>query len=354
MVLSTQNRTKATFKSKRSKLINKYSSKSNYKDAYSDADSDRSQSMPESKASKSAGTFTPKKNAAKQMQHINKKYTSLVADSDKSNGVKRKHTSPQSGANGNENVTGDDLILKRLKINNNNLNETKHNYELCNQSIQNLKSQLKLLDDQSVNPELNNIMTQLETSYHDRIELIDAWFESKKQEIEKKFDAEVRTALGEYNEKSKELKENLKSEYEDKRRQVENERIVLDINVDTNEIKPTVTRKLRRRANFNDSGQNFVVSSYISATNTVTALGASSATQIVNNVQATSIFSINTNAILVNNNERKRRPSPSNQISYPLNEDEISDDVKYLFKNVNSYPQKFVDESASSSANCTE
>jgi len=358
MVLSTQNRAKTSFKSKRAKLINKYSSKINYK-AYSDADSDRSQGLHDSngKASKSSN-FNAKKTINKQIQQLNKKYSNHENEKFTSNGIKRKLTGLNSVNNGSDNVTGEDLILKRLKINNNNLNETKTNYELCNQSIQNLKSQLKLLDDQSANPELSNIIIELEKSYCDRIQLIDEWFDRKKQEIVKKYDCEVRTALGEFNEKSKELKESLKNEYEDKRRLIEIERAVLDITVDTNELKPTVTRKLRRRGNFNEPAPNFVVSSYISATSSVVALGSASSTQTVNNTQTTSIFSVSTNAILVSSStssERKRRPSPSNQVTYALNEDEIGDDVKYLFKNLNSYPQKFVDESANRSQSlCTD
>jgi hypothetical protein len=60
-------------------------------------------------------------------------------------------------------------------------------------------------------------------------------------------------AIQEFQDKRRELKEGLRNENEEKKRQIEVDRHQLDINMDTSEHKPKVTRKLRRRGN-NDFG----------------------------------------------------------------------------------------------------
>lgn len=54
-------------------------------------------------------------------------------------------------------------------------------------------------------------------------------------------------SIHEYQERRKELKDMLRNDNEDARRQIEIERMTLDINTDVVEVKPAPTRNLRRR-----------------------------------------------------------------------------------------------------------
>ena len=132
----------------------------------------------------------------------------------------------------------------------------------------------------------------------------------------------------------------MKNDYEDKRKLIEIEKNILDINVDTNDLKPTVTRKLRRRGN--DTAQNLSSNVFVNTANTTSALVSLSSShlqQFVNNVQGSSVISLT--SIQVNTgSERKRRPSPSNQINFVLHDDDINDDLKYLIKSVHMIRNK--------------
>jgi len=85
----------------------------------------------------------------------------------------------------------------------------------------------------------------------------------QKSEAMATFNLECSRAVQEFQDKRRELKESLKSENEDKRRQIEVDRHLLDINMDMTDAKPKVTRKLRRRGNANAglSGADFNVDS---------------------------------------------------------------------------------------------
>ena len=67
--------------------------------------------------------------------------------------------------------------------------------------------------------------------------------------IEREYIHEKRCAVREFEERKIELKENLISELEDKKKMIESERISLELTNDSTEPKPLTTRKLRRRPN---------------------------------------------------------------------------------------------------------
>lgn len=60
---------------------------------------------------------------------------------------------------------------------------------------------------------------------------------------------EKQAAIKEFEEKKADLKENLLSDFEDRRKMIETERHTMELTGDSAEVKPTVTRKLRRRPN---------------------------------------------------------------------------------------------------------
>jgi len=67
--------------------------------------------------------------------------------------------------------------------------------------------------------------------------------------IERDYVMEKKGAVNEFEEKKIELRENLISDLEEKRKMVEAERHSMELTGDSMEVKPAMTRKLRRRPN---------------------------------------------------------------------------------------------------------
>ena len=69
------------------------------------------------------------------------------------------------------------------------------------------------------------------------------------ERAEKEFISEQRAALRDFEERKVELKETLIADLEEKKKIAEAERLNQELNSDSVEHKPTITRKLRRRPN---------------------------------------------------------------------------------------------------------
>lgn len=67
--------------------------------------------------------------------------------------------------------------------------------------------------------------------------------------IDREYVVEKKAISKEFEEKKIELKDNLISDLEEKRKNIENQRLSIDISGDQTEPKPAMTRKLRRRPN---------------------------------------------------------------------------------------------------------
>lgn len=67
--------------------------------------------------------------------------------------------------------------------------------------------------------------------------------------IDKEYVAEKKAISKEFEEKKIELKDTLIADLEEKRKNIENQRLSIDISGDQTEPKPAMTRKLRRRPN---------------------------------------------------------------------------------------------------------
>lgn len=111
-----------------------------------------------------------------------------------------------------------------------------------------LKKQLQQLRDSS-HPEYNKKMKKIDAAYKERLRLNDLWREVEIEGVERDYQAEKKLAGKEFEEKKKELKENLLIELEDKKKIIEQERYTLELTGDSMEYKPVSTRKLRRRGN---------------------------------------------------------------------------------------------------------
>lgn len=125
-------------------------------------------------------------------------------------------------------------------------------YEIKEQMYQDklasLKKRLQQLKDGS-HHEYNRKVRKLEYLYKERIRLNLAYRDYLMECVDRDYVKEKKAAVKEFEEKKIDLRENLLSDYEDKRRTIEAERYSLELTGDSMEVKPVMTRKLRRRPN---------------------------------------------------------------------------------------------------------
>ncbi|PWA17090.1 hypothetical protein CCH79_00013293 [Gambusia affinis] len=69
------------------------------------------------------------------------------------------------------------------------------------------------------------------------------------EQVERNYIKEKKAAVKEFDDKKVELKENLIAELEEKKKMIENEKLTMELTGDSMEVKPIMTRKLRRRPN---------------------------------------------------------------------------------------------------------
>jgi Sin3 histone deacetylase corepressor complex component SDS3 len=82
-----------------------------------------------------------------------------------------------------------------------------------------------------------------------RLSLNNVWKDFASEVIDRDFMDEKKASLREFEVKKVELKDNLLQEFEDRRKQIEDERFNVGIFIESPEAKPASTRKLRRRPN---------------------------------------------------------------------------------------------------------
>ncbi|KAH8238378.1 hypothetical protein KR032_005233 [Drosophila birchii] len=133
-----------------------------------------------------------------------------------------------------------------------NSNNIGSNSELKEQMYQhkllNLQKQMEELN-QFVHPEYIKRVKKLDNQLKERRRLNEIYKDYMRDCVERDYVLEKKAAQKEYDEKMMDLKDNLISDFEDRKRQIENERYSLELTNDSMEIKTTVTRKLRRRPN---------------------------------------------------------------------------------------------------------
>ena len=92
-------------------------------------------------------------------------------------------------------------------------------------------------------------MEKCEHQYHERLRLNEIYRDYLINCVERDYILEKNAAVKEYEEKKIDLKDNLLTDFEDRRKMIETERQAMELTSDSVDIKPTVTRKLRRRPN---------------------------------------------------------------------------------------------------------
>lgn len=101
----------------------------------------------------------------------------------------------------------------------------------------------------STHPDYIKRVRRLEMQYNERLRVNKDFRDYAMECVEREFIIEKKAALKEYEEKRADLKENLISDFEEKRKSIEVDRYNMELTGDSTETKPTVTRKLRRRPN---------------------------------------------------------------------------------------------------------
>lgn len=120
--------------------------------------------------------------------------------------------------------------------------------QMYRDKLASFKKQLQQLKDGS-HPDYNRKLKKLEANYKERLRLNIISRDYSIECIERDYVVEKRGAANDFEEKKIELRENLISDLEERRKQVEAERHTMELTGDPMEVKPSVTRKLRRRPN---------------------------------------------------------------------------------------------------------
>ncbi|EFN79823.1 sin3 histone deacetylase corepressor complex component SDS3 isoform X2 [Harpegnathos saltator] len=111
-----------------------------------------------------------------------------------------------------------------------------------------LKKQLQQLND-GTHPDYNRKLKRLETQYRERLSLNIIYRDYLTECVERDYILEKKAAVKEFEEKKIDLKENLLTDMEEKRKIIESDRHTMELAGDSMEVKPVMTRKLRRRPN---------------------------------------------------------------------------------------------------------
>lgn len=120
--------------------------------------------------------------------------------------------------------------------------------QMYQDKLASLKKKLHQLKD-GTHTDYNRKAKKLEYQYKERLRLNVLYRDYLLDCIEKEYITEKRAAAKEFEEKKIDLKENLISDLEDKKRTIEAERYTMELTGDSMEVKPVMTRKLRRRPN---------------------------------------------------------------------------------------------------------
>ncbi|XP_059532747.1 sin3 histone deacetylase corepressor complex component SDS3 isoform X4 [Myotis daubentonii] len=92
-------------------------------------------------------------------------------------------------------------------------------------------------------------MKKLDQQYKERIRNAELFLQLETEQVERNYIKEKKAAVKEFEDKKVELKENLIAELEEKKKMIENEKLTMELTGDSMEVKPIMTRKLRRRPN---------------------------------------------------------------------------------------------------------
>uniref|UniRef100_A0A8C7JUH4 SDS3 homolog, SIN3A corepressor complex component n=1 Tax=Oncorhynchus kisutch TaxID=8019 RepID=A0A8C7JUH4_ONCKI len=120
--------------------------------------------------------------------------------------------------------------------------------QMYKDKLASLKRQLTQLQEGTLQ-EYQKRMKKLDQQYKERLRNADLFLQLETEQVERNHIKEKKAAVKEFDDKKVELKENLISELEEKKKMIENEKLTMELTGDSMEVKPIMTRKLRRRPN---------------------------------------------------------------------------------------------------------
>ncbi|XP_062307100.1 sin3 histone deacetylase corepressor complex component SDS3 isoform X2 [Osmerus eperlanus] len=120
--------------------------------------------------------------------------------------------------------------------------------QMYQDKLASLKRQLQQLQEGTLQ-EYQKRMKKLDQQYKERLRNADLFLQLETDQVERNYVKEKQAAVKEFDDKKVELKENLIAELEEKKKMIENEKLTMELTGDSMEVKPIMTRKLRRRPN---------------------------------------------------------------------------------------------------------
>nr|XP_033813180.1 sin3 histone deacetylase corepressor complex component SDS3 isoform X3 [Geotrypetes seraphini] len=120
--------------------------------------------------------------------------------------------------------------------------------QMYQDKLASLKRQLQQLQEGTLQ-EYQKRMKKLDQQYKERIRNAELFLQLETEQVERNYIKEKKAAVKEFEDKKIELKENLIAELEEKKKMIENEKLTMELTGDSMEVKPIMTRKLRRRPN---------------------------------------------------------------------------------------------------------
>uniref|UniRef100_A0A3B5KFU9 SDS3 homolog, SIN3A corepressor complex component n=1 Tax=Takifugu rubripes TaxID=31033 RepID=A0A3B5KFU9_TAKRU len=120
--------------------------------------------------------------------------------------------------------------------------------QMYQDKLASLKRQLQQLHEGTLQ-EYQRRMKKLDQQYKERLRNADLFLQLETEQVERNYVKEKKAAVKEFDDKKVELKENLIAELEEKKKMIENEKLTMELTGDSMEVKPIMTRKLRRRPN---------------------------------------------------------------------------------------------------------
>uniref|UniRef100_A0A3Q2D9K9 SDS3 homolog, SIN3A corepressor complex component n=1 Tax=Cyprinodon variegatus TaxID=28743 RepID=A0A3Q2D9K9_CYPVA len=120
--------------------------------------------------------------------------------------------------------------------------------QMYQDKLASLKRQLQQLQEGTLQ-EYQKRMKKLDQQYKERLRNADLFLHLETEQVERNYIKEKKAAVKEFDDKKVELKENLIAELEEKKKMIENEKLTMELTGDSMEVKPIMTRKLRRRPN---------------------------------------------------------------------------------------------------------
>ncbi|XP_075754259.1 sin3 histone deacetylase corepressor complex component SDS3 isoform X1 [Pelodiscus sinensis] len=131
--------------------------------------------------------------------------------------------------------------------------------QMYQDKLASLKRQLQQLQEGTLQ-EYQKRMKKLDQQYKERIRNAELFLQLETEQVERNYIKEKKAAVKEFEDKKIELKENLIAELEEKKKMIENEKLTMELtgvlsavqlhySADSMEVKPIMTRKLRRRPN---------------------------------------------------------------------------------------------------------